>query len=72
MSVLPFPARTMRPPDDDKVRDGFVLLHGRDVPDEVVDRITRIVAHALNSEPTEFMVSGVDAEIYDYFAAECE
>jgi hypothetical protein len=64
-----------RPPAEppaDKVRNGFILLYGDDVPDELVDRISGMVGVALKDEPTEFMVSGADADCYDYFDAECE
>jgi hypothetical protein len=55
-----------------KVRNGFILLHGADVPDALIDEISTLVGKRLNDEPTEFMVSGADADCYDYFDAECE
>ena len=56
----------------EKVRNGIILLHGSGVPDALVDEISTLVGKRLNAEPTEFMVSGADADCYDYFDSECE
>jgi hypothetical protein len=57
---------------DKKVRNGIILLHGDDVPDALVDEVAELVGRRLHDEPTEFMVSGADADCYDHFDAECE
>lgn len=65
-------AAASAPVPAEKVRNGIILLHGHDVPDALVDEISTLVGKRLNDEPTEFMVSGADADCYDYFDAECE
>lgn len=55
-----------------KVRNAFVLLHGQDTPDAVVDQISGLVGQACGAIGLEVLVSNADREDYDHFERECD
>lgn len=63
--------RRDEPPAPDKCRNGVILLHGDDVPDILVDTLTRVISQVLRESTTDFMVSRADADCFDYFDEEC-